>query len=322
MGNTTTSNNSGLKWSYFQRKVLDLATPMLVLDPIGDKKPLPQQYGSTVTFVKFKKLTAVTATGTEGTAPTLLALTSVALTSAVSQYKNGIGYTDAILSQASIDEVLDNMSEVVAQNAAESVDTICRDSLVSALSDNIIYGGGAAALSDVDAADKLTLSLVRQQKATFEANNVGPHKSGSYIFVGHPNTLYDMKTDTADAGWIDVFKYSDAGHKKLFNAEAGTVDDIKFLSTTLVSKTNSGTSASAYAYTNLMFGYQPFGSIVLDGYSTKLIHHKPGSSGVADPTNELGSISWKIWYAAMYFGGNSTVSDPHRGCLIKTGRAS
>ena len=317
----TTSSSSALLWSYFHRKMLDFVKPRLVFDQIGDKKPLPQKYGNSVIFTKFKKLTPITASGTEGTPPTPLALTSAQITTSVGQYKNAVGYTDALIAQGSVEDMDSFIEEVVSENAGTSLDSVCRNALEGAIG-TTIFGGNAAALSDVDAADKLTLSLARQAKVTLESNDVGPHSSGNYIFVGHPNTIYDMKTDTATGGWIDVFKYSDAGNKNLFNAEAGMVDDIKFLSSTLVSKTNTGTSAGAYVYSNMIFGYQPFASVKLDGYSLKLIHHKPGSSGVSDCTDELGTVAWKIWYAAKYLGGNATVADPERAILVRTGRST
>ena len=62
----------------------------------------------------------------------------------------------------------------------------------------------------------------------------------------------------------------------------------------------------------MLFGYQPFGVVKLDGFSFKLIHHKPGSSGTADPVNELGSIGWNIWFTPKYFGNVTDVSDPDR----------
>lgn len=317
----STDNSSALLWSYFQRKTLDIVKPMLVFDQIGDRQPLPKKYGNTIIFTKFRRLTPITAAGTEGTPPTLIAITSAQITAAVSQYKNGVGYTDALLAMGAPDGLEGIIEELVAENMGRSLDMICRNQLTTAIG-TTQYGGGRSALSALGSSDTLTLPVARLAKLTLMANDVAPHKKGAYVFVGHPNTLHDMKTDTASGGWIDVHKYNETGAKALFDAEAGNVDDIRFLSTTLVSSTNSGTSGGAYAYTNMIFGYQPFGSVKLDGFSSQLINHEPGSSGVSDPANELGSITWKAWYTTRYFGGNSTVSDPERAIKVITGRAS
>lgn len=317
----STDNSSAQLWTYFKRRTLDIVKPNLVFDQVGDREQLPKKYGNTIIFTKYRRLTPITAAGTEGTPPTLIAITSAQITAAVAQYKNGVGYTDALMAMGAPDGLEGIIEELVAENMARSLDTICRNQLASAIG-TTQYGGGRTALSALGSSDTLTLPVARLAKLTLMANNVEPHKKGAYAFIGHPNTLHDMKTDTAAGGWIDVHKYNETGAKTLFNAEAGTVDDIRFMSTTLVNSSNSGTSGSAYAYTNMIFGYQPFGSVKLDGYSMDLIHHKPGSSGVSDPANELGSITWKAWYVTRYFGGNATVADPERGILVVTGRSS
>lgn len=314
---STTTNNSSVMWSYFHRKALDVVQPMLAFDQLGDNAPLPQKYGKQAIWTKFRKLTPVTSAGTEGVSPDLIAITSAQVTGLVQQYKNAVGYTDALLAMGANDGLEKIIEELVAENVARSIDIICRTSLESAIG-TTIYAGGVSALSALGSTMRLTLPLARQAKNTLEANNVGAHKSGYYPFVGHVNTIYDMVTDTAAGGWIDMHKYNEVGAERLYNAEVGECDQIKFIKTTLVSSTTAGTSGGATAYTNMIFGYQPFGSVKLDGYSFRLIHHKPGSSGVADPTDEKGSVAWKIWYVSQYFGAVTAVADPDRAIKVVT----
>ena len=37
--------------------------------------------------------------------------------------------------------------------------------------------------------------------------------------------------------------------------------------------------------------------------TVELIYHRPGSSGVGDMFNEIGSIAWKSWMAAKILDG-------------------
>ncbi|UOF82079.1 major capsid protein [Caudoviricetes sp.] len=321
MAYSTTSNNSALQWSYFAKRALDFVKANCVFMDVGDAQDLPKKHGKQMIWAKFRKLDAITSAGTEGTVPTLLAITSAQVTAAVSQYKNAVGYTDAFLDTSATEDVERFIDEVVAENMMRSLDTITRNALDTAIG-TTIYGGGVSALSGLASTHKLTLPLAQQAANELRADDVAPHKSGYYVFIGHPNTLYDMTTDTASGGWIEAHKYTDAGFKKMFNAEAGTAGDIKFLSTTLVNSTNSGTSGSAYAYTNMMFGYQAFGVVKLNSKSMKLIHKKPGSSGVSDPVDELGSVGWKAWFVPKYFGNVSDVSDPDRAIKVITGRSA
>jgi pimeloyl-ACP methyl ester carboxylesterase len=38
--------------------------------------------------------------------------------------------------------------------------------------------------------------------------------------------------------------------------------------------------------------------------AVELIYHRPGSSGVADPYNEVGSIAWKAWFGGKILNPN------------------
>lgn len=321
MAVTVTGTNTAHLWSYFNRITLDRVTDTTVFMDIGEVAPLKQKYGKQVIWTKMANLTAITASGTEGTPPTPVALTSAQITAAVAQYKYAVQWSDIWEKSNANSDIGSAIQDIVGSHMQRSLDTITRDQLVAAIG-TTKYSAAKTALSDLGPANSLTLSDVRLAKLTLEANNVEPHKSGYYVFVGHPNTLYDMKTDTATGGWIDVHKYTDSGNKSLFNAEVGECDGVKFKKTTLVSKTNSGTSSSAYAYTQFLFGYQPFGTVKLDDNSTTLIKKDFGSAGSADPADELATLAWKSYYVAAYFGNVSAVSDPDRAIILKSGRST
>lgn len=323
MAVTITSTNSSHLWSYFKRVTLDVVKASTVFMDLGDATPLPDGQGKQVIWTKVKRLPAITAATTEGTPPTPIAVTSAQVTAEVSQYKDAIQWSDFWQKTNANTDIESVLKERVAEQMTRSLDIVTRDILTAGIG-TTYYANSAGALSSLDSGDDLTLGDFRSQKTVLEANDVGPHKSGYYVGVCHPNTLYDMKSDTATGGWIDVFKYTDAGRKQLFNAEVGEVDMIKFKSTTLISKTNSGTSGSAYAYTNFLFGMQPFGTVDLGkGNKAANIYAKGfGSAGTADPVDELATLGWKCYYTAKYFGGVSAVSDPERAIKIISGRAS
>ncbi len=323
MAITTTSNNTSHLWSYFKRVTLDVVKSQTVFMDLGDPSPLPDGMGKQVIWTKIKRLPDITAATTEGTPPTPIAITSAQVTAAVSQYKDAIQWSDFWQKTNANSDVESVLKERVAEQMSRSLDIVTRNALTTDIG-TTYYANNAGALSSLDSGDDLTLGDIRSQKLVLEANDVGPHKSGYYVFVGHPNTIYDMKSDTATGGWIDVHKYTDAGRKQLFNAEVGEVDMIKIKSTTLISKTNSGTSGSAYAYTNFLFGMQPFGVVDLGkGNKALNIYAKGfGSAGTADPVDELATLGWKAYYVAKYFGDVSAVSDPDRAIKIVSGRTA
>lgn len=321
MAVTVTGTNTSHLWSYFNRMTLDVVKATTVFMDIGDESPLPQKYGKQAIWTKVSNLPAITAATTEGTPPTPRAITSAQITAAVGQYKDAIQWSDFWQYTNANNGVERVLKEKVSEQMQRSLDIVTRDQLTSAIN-TTQYSAGIAALSGLAPGHKLTLSDVRLAKVTLEANDVDPHSSGYYVFVGHPNTLYDMKTDTATGGWVDVHKYSDTGNKALFNAEVGQCDEIKFKKTTLISKTNTGTSASAYAYTQFLFGYQPFGTVKLDTNSAEVVAKGFGTAGTADPVNELSTLGWKAYYTSQYFGNVSAVSDPDRAIILKSGRSA
>ena len=325
MSYTTTGSNTAHLWSYFNKMTLDVVKQKKVLVDIGDETPLPQGYGKQVIWTKVSRLPSITAATTEGTPPTPRAITSSQITAQVSQYKDAIGWTDLWEATNANERIEKELRERVSDQMATSLDIITRDHLLSSIN-TTAYVNDETALSNLSSSDSLSLSEVRQQKLVLEANNVGTHKSGYYVFVGHPNTIYDMKTDTGTGGWIDVHKYTDMGYKKLFNAEVGECDGIKFKSTTLVSNTATGTSGTCTAYYNMIFGYQPFGTTKLYTKGSKksmsLIYHGPGSAGTADAVDELATLGWKAYYVPKYFGNVVADGSVDRAVILVSGRVS
>lgn len=315
--NSTTLNTTSHLWSFFNRAALEYVKKGLVIEQLGDPVPLKQKFGKQATWVKYAKLPLITSATTEGTPPTPRAITSAQITAAVSQFKDAVQYTDFFEATAA-DNIVKNIKELVATQMAESLDYNCYASLVSALSDNINYPGTITALSDVDSADILTLNAALKQAAELKGNDVGPHSSGDYVMTIHPNQEYNFKTDSTAGGWADVHKYTDMGVKQIFNNELGKAYGIRFVSTTQITSTSSGTSGNATVYSNIIFGRQPFGTVKLDGFSMGVVLKGFGSAGTADPVDELATIGWKAYRAWPYFGGNSTVADPHRAILFKS----
>lgn len=317
MAASTTSNTTSHLWTFFNRVALDWVKKSLVVEALGDAAPLPKKYGKQVTWVKYRKLPLITSATTEGTPPTPKAITSAQITAAVSQYKDAVEYTDFFEATAA-DNLMKNVKDLVATQMAESMDYNCYAALVTALSGNINYPGSITALSAVDSADILTLNEAFKQACELKGNDVGPHKSGDYVMTIHPNQLYNLKTDSTVGGFNDISKYSDFGAKKLHNGEVGKAYNVRFVETSQISSTTSGTSGNATVYSNIIFGFQPFGVVKLDGFSMGLTFHGFGSAGTADPCDELATIGWKAYKAWQYFGGNSTVSDPDRAILFKS----
>lgn len=81
---------------------------------------------------------------------------------------------------------------------------------------NLIYGGNATSKADLDATDKMSLSLVERLVAKAETQDpmIQPFMvSGAkkYILLMHTWQQYDMRTSTTQNDWLDIVKATQRG---------------------------------------------------------------------------------------------------------------
>lgn len=131
----------------------------------------------------------------------------------------------------------------------------------------------------------------------------------------------DVEEDIRDlAKFISVEKY--AGQTVTASGEFGTVDGVRFISTSDASIDLGGgatggtnvreTSTNADVYQVIIYGEEAVGSLGFGTAHTKeiytagdklpavqMITHAKGSSGIADPLDELQTIGWKSWHASQ-----------------------
>ena len=72
--------------TYYEKRLLDQAEPLLVHDQFGDKYPIPANNGKTIEFRKYESLPKATEPLTEGVTPNAQALTVTPMTATVKQY--------------------------------------------------------------------------------------------------------------------------------------------------------------------------------------------------------------------------------------------
>ena len=124
---------------------------------------------------------------------------------------------------------LDNLhyetNKLLADQAALSLDTICRDAVCAGL--NVQYAGGKATRGQVTASDVLTGAEIKKAVRTLKRNNCKPFPDGFYHAIVDPDTVYDL---TNNPMWIDIAKYQDKS--KIEKYELGTMYKVKFFEST------------------------------------------------------------------------------------------
>jgi len=252
-------------------------------------------------------------------------------------------YGNAIILNEEIDLVQVNARamrflDTLGANAGESLNTLLRDDIITGAT-TVRYGNGVASaattVTAIGANDiKYAVNYLNRQSAMkMFPEGVGSRNIGSspiresYFGICHP----DVEEDIRDiAGFVAVEQY--AGYTSTLPGEFGTVGGVRFSSTEIANITaDEGTTSAAGfrgtsdilndTYDTIIYGMEAIGTVGLGENHAKeiyemgdrvpavsLIKHDPGSSGVGDMYNEVGSLAWKAFYAGQVLNANWIVN--------------
>lgn len=224
LNQTTSSGVAAGVVDYYERTLLENAKPEMVHSRDAQKRPLPMHNGKVVKFRRMTPFAASTEPLKEGVTPDGQELLQTSLSATVKPYGRHVELTDEMNFY-----MLDNMHREVAQllsdQAALSLDTICRDALCAGL--NVQYAGGGTSRAGITSKDTLTAAEVKKAVRTLIRNNAKPFPDGFYHAVIHPDAVFDL---TDDPLWIDAAKYQDK--RKLERYELGCLHKVKFFEST------------------------------------------------------------------------------------------
>jgi len=212
--------------TYYEKRLLDQAEPLLVHDQFGDKYPIPANNGKTIEFRKYESLPKATEPLTEGVTPNAQALTVTPMTATVKQYGGWAAITD-VLQLTAIDNNITQATKVLASQAGRTLDTVTREVLAGGT--NVIYApaGDTAVTSraNLTTASVLTPDLIDQAATALKAQNADTIGE-SYVAIVHPYVAYDLRRNPE---WIDVHKY--ASPENIYNGEIGKLAGVRFIET-------------------------------------------------------------------------------------------
>lgn len=256
---------------------------------------------------------------------------------AMAKYGNAITLTEEV-DLVQVNARAMRFLETLGANAGESLNELLQADVISGATSKR-YAGGVASAGAIGAAitaadiKYCVNQLNRQSAMKMFPQGVGSRNIGSspiresYFGICHP----DVEEDIRDiSGFIAVEQY--AGYTETFPGEFGTVGGVRFSSTEIGTITDDTGTTSANGlrgtstvlhdvYDTLIYGMEAIGTVGLGENHAKsiyqmgdrvpaisLINHAPGSSGVADPFNEVGSLAWKAFYAGTVLNANWVVN--------------
>lgn len=299
---TETGSLSAEMKTFYEKRLLDQAEPLLVHNQFGDKYPIPANNGKKIEFRKYSALPKALTALTEGVTPAGNSLTVTTVEGTVKQYGDWIQLSD-MLQMTAIDNNVVQATKLLSSQAGRTLDTVTREVLAGGT--NVIYAPKVVDGTETEVLSRSTLTpecvltpfVVMRAAATLEAMNT-PKINGSYVLITHP---YCRETLQESPGWVDVVKYKEGNNT--FSGEIGKIGDVRVVTTSEAKVINDSTcpvvEGTTYysVFTSLMLGANAYGVTELENGGLQHIVKQLGYG--EDPLNQRSSCGWKATSAAV-----------------------
>lgn len=299
---TETGSLSAEMKTFYEKRLLDQAEPLLVHNQFGDKYPIPANNGKKIEFRKYSALPKALTALTEGVTPAGNSLTVTTVEGTVKQYGDWIQLSD-MLQMTAIDNNVVQATKLLSSQAGRTLDTVTREVLAGGT--NVMYAPKVVDGAETEVLSRSTLTpecvltpfVVMRAAATLEAMNT-PKIDGSYVLIIHP---YCRETLQESPGWVDVVKYKEGNNT--FSGEIGKIGDVRVVTTSEAKVINDSTcpvveSTTYYSvFTSLLLGANAYGVTMLENGGLQHIVKQLGYG--EDPLNQRSSCGWKATSVAV-----------------------
>lgn len=277
--------------TFYAKDLIKLAKANLVYAQFGQKRPIPKNNGKTIEFRKYDNLPKALTPLTEGITPDGRKMNVTTIEATVSQYGDYISISD-ILQLAAIDNQILEATELIANQAALTIDTIVK--AVLAANGNVQYGEGSKnSRASLAATDVLTVDAIRMAVRSLEAADA-PKIGGSYIGIVGPDTKFDLLDDPK---WEYPKDYCDPEDK--YNNEIGRIAGVRFVeSSQAICYGKVAASNTKSVYGTMIIGKDAYGVSEITGGGLQHIIKQLGSAGTADALDQRATVGWKATVGA------------------------
>lgn len=205
---TGTSAISNLVQTAYDQYVRMALRSIPVMRALADVKPVQQAMpGSSVVFSIYSDLAQATSTLTEATDVSSIALgnpTQVPVT--LQEYGSAVTTTKK-LNLTSFNDVDAALADIIAYNAADSIDAVVAGVLTSG--SNAIYGGGATNTAGITAGGTMSVADIRNAVVNLRTNKALPRIGELYAAYLHPRQTADLRAETGTGGFQSLTQYTD-----------------------------------------------------------------------------------------------------------------
>ena len=208
---TTTSSISNLVTTAYDQYVRMALRSIPVMRSLADVKPVQQAMpGSSVVFSIYSDLAQATSTLTESTDVSSIALGNPSqVTVTLAEYGSAVSTTKK-LNLTSFNDVDSALADIIAYNAADSIDNVVGQVLCAGT--QVIYANGPSGTTPTSSAtvlpvDTITTADIRNAVVTLRTNKALPRIGELYAAYLHPRQSADLRAESGTGGFQELTKY-------------------------------------------------------------------------------------------------------------------
>ena len=205
---TSSSTISALVTAAYDQYVRMALRSIPVMRSLADVKPVQQAMpGSSVVFSIYSDLAQATTTLTEASDVSSIALGNPnQITVTLNEYGSAVTTTKK-LNMTSFNDVDAALADIIAYNAADSIDAVVASVLTSGT--NIIYAGTATTTNGITSAMKMSVQDIREAVTELRTNKALPRIGELYAAYLHPRQTADLRAETGTGGFQQLTQYVD-----------------------------------------------------------------------------------------------------------------
>jgi N4-gp56 family major capsid protein len=208
---TSSSTISNLVQAAYDQYVRMALRSIPVMRSLADVKPVQQAMpGSSVVFSIYSDLAQATSTLTETSDVSSIALGNPSqVTVTLNEYGSAVTTTKK-LNLTSFNDVDSALADIIAYNAADSIDNVVGQVLSSGT--NAIYSNGPSGTAPTSSAtvlpvDTMTVADIRNAVVSLRTNKALPRMGELYAAYLHPRQSADLRAETGTGGFQELTKY-------------------------------------------------------------------------------------------------------------------
>ena len=329
---STTSTLDNLLPVYFEKRALPRLVAKSVLYQNADKTPLPKGNGKQVQWNAWSNFSPISASLSEGTNPSLAAVSSRKVTATIAQYGRGVKTSDLIEYTSSLDVingVVDNLSDsaglsmdkavqlaifraTLAKNTANVILSAWMSCIASgfhagsnaAATDGtntwgfpVVFGTTATRLSAVSktapsVSARLSLYSIKKCVKQLRAANAMEFADGYFKLVTNTDAIADLRTDPDFKNWLQYTQ----------SAPMEKGDAVQPIEGCRIMQSNNLPKYRATAHNvdvTFIFGQGAYGVVdISSGKGFEIIIMRPGGNDTSNPLKMYATLSYKFTMAA------------------------